>query len=102
MLFYGWKSEYDYRPGVRERSGYQQFNFFEMGIGAPRGPVDFMSDEWQDLYVYAVREAERLKKIFLRAGLGWCSSGGLWVTLEESMKQVVYSGTGIKGNKKVI
>ncbi len=30
----------------------------EVGIGVPRGPVDFMSEEWQDMYVHAVREAE--------------------------------------------
>lgn len=40
--------------------GINNLIFLEVGIGVARGPVDFMSEEWQDLYVHAVREAERL------------------------------------------
>jgi len=76
--------------------------FLEVGIGVPRGPVDFMSEEWQDLFVHAVREAERLGiKILLGAGPGWCGSGGPWVKPEESMKHLVFSETEIEGNKEV-
>lgn len=82
--------------------GISNLIFLEVGIGVPRGPIDFMSQEWQDLYVHAVREAERLGiKILLGAGPGWCGSGGPWVTPEESMKHLVYIETEIKGNKKV-
>jgi hypothetical protein len=82
--------------------GISNLIFLEVGIGVPRGPVDFMSEEWQDLYVHAVREAERLGiKILLGAGPGWCGSGGPWVKPEESMKHLVFSETGIEGNKKV-
>ncbi|MCK5468237.1 MAG: glycoside hydrolase, partial [Cyclobacteriaceae bacterium] len=57
--------------------GISNLIFLEVGIGVPRGPVDFMSEEWQDLFVHAVREAERLEiKILLGAGPGWCGSGG--------------------------
>ncbi len=49
--------------------GISNLIFLEVGIGVPRGPVDFMSEEWQDLYVHAVREAERLGiKIVMGAG----------------------------------
>ncbi len=34
--------------------------FLEVNVGVPRGKVDFLSDEWQELYKHAVREAERL------------------------------------------
>jgi hypothetical protein len=34
--------------------------FLEVNVGVPRGPVNFLSDEWQELYAHAVREAERL------------------------------------------
>lgn len=82
--------------------GIQNLIFLEVGIGVPRGPIDFMSEQWQELYVHAVREAERLGiKILLGAGPGWCGSGGPWVTPEESMKHLVYSETEIKGGKKV-
>jgi hypothetical protein len=82
--------------------GISNLIFLEVGIGVPRGSVDFMSEEWQDLYVHAVREAERLGiKILLGAGPGWCGSGGPWVKPEESMKHLVFSETEFSGNKKV-
>lgn len=85
-----------------KEAGISNLIFLEVGIGVPRGPVDFMSEEWQDLYVHAVREAERLGiRILLGAGPGWCGSGGPWVKPEDSMKHLVYSETEISGNKKV-
>jgi hypothetical protein len=82
--------------------GISNLIYLEVGIGVPRGSVDFMSEEWQDLYVHAVREAERLEiKILLGAGPGWCGSGGPWVKPEESMKHLVFSETEISGNRKV-
>jgi hypothetical protein len=82
--------------------GISNLIFLEVGIGVPRGPVDFMSGEWQDLYVHAVREAERLGiKILLGAGPGWCGSGGPWVKPEESMKHLVFSEKKISGNRKI-
>ncbi|MCD6346856.1 MAG: glycosyl hydrolase [Bacteroidales bacterium] len=82
--------------------GISNLIFLEVGIGVPRGPIDFMSEEWQDLFVHAVREAERLGiKIHMGAGPGWCGSGGPWVKPEESMKHLVFSETEISGNTKV-
>ena len=48
--------------------------FLEVNVGVPRGPVDFMSDEWQDLFVHAIREAERLG-IDSTRGSGPCGAG---------------------------
>ena len=85
-----------------KKVGISTLIFLEVGIGVPRGPVDFMSAEWQDLFVHAVREAERLGiKILLGAGPGWCGSGGPWVKPEESMQHLVFSETTISGNKLV-
>ncbi|HSH20122.1 MAG TPA: glycosyl hydrolase, partial [Draconibacterium sp.] len=82
--------------------GISNLIFLEVGIGVPRGPINFMSEEWQDLYVHAVREAERLGiKILLGAGPGWCGSGGPWVKPEESMKHLVFSEKVVKGGQKV-
>jgi len=82
--------------------GIDNLIFLEVGIGVPRGPVDFMSEEWQEFYVHAVREAERLEiRILLGAGPGWCGSGGPWVKPEESMKHLVYSEKNVTGGKKV-
>lgn len=82
--------------------GINNLIFLEVGIGVPRGPVDFMSEEWQDLYIHAVREAERLGiRILLGAGPGWCGSGGPWVKPEESMKHLVFSETDVMGGNTV-
>jgi len=83
-------------------SGINHVIFLEVGIGVPRGPIDFMSEEWQDHFVHAVRETERLgMKILMGAGPGWCGSGGPWVTPEESMKHLVFSEKEVSGGKEV-
>lgn len=85
-----------------KEAGINNLIFLEVGIGVPRGSVDFMSEEWQELFVHAVRVAERLGiKILLGAGPGWCGSGGPWVKPEESMKHLVFSETEITGGKKL-
>ena len=72
--------------------------YLEVNVGVPRGKVDFLSDEWQDLYVHAVRESERLGiQIILGSGPGWAGSGGPWVKPEQSMMHLVTSSTEVKG-----
>ena len=83
-----------------KEAGISNLIFLEVGLGVPQGPVDFMSEEWQELFVHAVRQAERLGiKILLGAGPGWCGSGGPWVKPEESMRHLVSSETEISGNE---
>jgi hypothetical protein len=72
--------------------------FLEVNVGVPRGKVDFLTDEWQELYKHAVREAERLGiKIVLGSGPGWAGSGGPWVTPAQSMTHLVSSDTIVSG-----
>ena len=72
--------------------------FLEVNVGVPRGKVDFLSDEWQELFKHAVREAERLGiRIILGSGPGWAGSGGPWVTPSQSMMHLVASDTTVKG-----
>lgn len=72
--------------------------FLEVNVGVPRGPVDFLSEEWQNLYVHAVREAERLGiEIILGSGPGWAGSGGPWVKPEQSMQHLVASPVEVQG-----
>jgi len=75
--------------------------FLEVNIGVPRGPVDFMSNKWQDLFVHAVRESERLGiDITLGSGPGWTGSGGPWVKPEQAMQFLLTSVTQAKGPAK--
>jgi hypothetical protein len=72
--------------------------FLEVNVGVPRGKVDFLSDEWQELFKHAVRECERLGiRLVLGSGPGWAGSGGPWVTPSQSMQHLVTSDTVIKG-----
>ncbi len=75
--------------------------FLEVNIGVPRGPIDFMSEKWQDLFVHAVRESERLGiDITLGSGPGWTGSGGPWIKPEQAMQFLLTSATEAKGPAK--
>jgi len=72
--------------------------YLEVDIGVPRGPVKFMSEEWRQHIVHAVREAERLGiELALGTGPGWCGTGGPWVTAAQSMQHLVASETRVQG-----
>jgi hypothetical protein len=63
--------------------------------------VVFDSPEWHELFVWALKEANRLG-ITLGAHNcdGWSTSGGPWITPEMSMKQFVWTKTYMYGGKK--
>lgn len=72
--------------------------FLEVNVGVPRGKVDFLSDEWQDLFKHAVKECERLGiGLTLGSGPGWAGSGGPWVKPEQSMRHLVTFAVEFKG-----
>jgi hypothetical protein len=72
--------------------------FLEVDIGIPKGPVRWMTGAWQDLFVQAVRNAERLGiDITLGIGPGWCGSGGPWIKPEHSMQHLVFSSVDLQG-----
>ncbi|MDH7492661.1 MAG: glycosyl hydrolase [Candidatus Saccharicenans sp.] len=85
-----------------KKAGLSWALFLEVNVGVPRGRVDFLSNEWQDLFTHAVREAERLGiRLIVGSGPGWAGSGGPWVTPEQSMQHLVASETRIKGPGRV-
>ncbi|WP_217452331.1 glycosyl hydrolase [Mucilaginibacter humi] len=78
-----------------KKAGIGNLVFLEVNVGVPRGPVNFLSPQWQDLFKHAVRESERLDiEITLGIGPGWTGSGGPWVK-----PGAIYATTGIGGNK---
>lgn len=81
-----------------KRAGIGHVVFLEVNVGVPRGPVDFFSREWQNLFRHAVREAERLGiEITLGVGPGWTGSGGPWVSPDQSMQHLVSSSVDVSG-----
>ncbi|WP_423128721.1 glycosyl hydrolase [Gaoshiqia sp. Z1-71] len=72
--------------------------FLEVNVGVPRGKVDFLSDEWQELFAHAMKESKRLGiTLTLGVGPGWTGSGGPWVKAEESMRHLVSSSVELRG-----
>ena len=72
--------------------------FLEVNVGVPRGKIDFLSEEWQELFKHAVKECERLGiEFILGSGPGWAGSGGPWVKPEQSMRHLVASATSVTG-----
>ncbi len=75
--------------------------YMEVGVGIKRGPVKFMSPEWQELLGHAFSEADRLGiELTMAAGPGWCGTGGPWVKPELSMQHLVASETAATGPAK--
>lgn len=68
----------------------------------PKGDVLFMSKEWQELFAFSLDEADRLG---LELGFhncdGWSTSGGPWITPENSMKELVWSKQIVQGGQHV-
>jgi hypothetical protein len=81
-----------------KRAGIGGAIYLEVGIGIERGPIEFMSEPWQELLGRAFSEADRLGlQIALAAGPGWCGTGGPWVRPDQSMQHLVASKTQVEG-----
>lgn len=75
-----------------KKAGIGNLIFLEVNVGVPRGPVDFLSDQWIPLFKHAEMEARRLGiEITLGIGPGWTGSGGPWVKARQSMQHLVSS-----------
>ncbi|HEV2454583.1 MAG TPA: glycosyl hydrolase, partial [Verrucomicrobiae bacterium] len=66
--------------------------------GIPRGPVVFMSPEWQDDFKFAVQEADRVGlHLCVENCAGWSSSGGPWITASNAMQKITTSEVRVTG-----
>ena len=72
-------------------------HIFDVSIGIPKGPVDFNSPAWLDCVRWAAHEAKRLGiELGLSNCSGFSSSGGPWVTPEDSMKKLVWTEASVE------
>ncbi|MDR3229172.1 MAG: hypothetical protein LBT53_07160, partial [Puniceicoccales bacterium] len=70
----------------------------ELGYGniPPRGPADFLSDEWRSIFRHMIDEAKRLDlKINMFASAAFAGGGGFWIRPEHSMQILTFSETTI-------
>ena len=69
-----------------------------VGAGIPAGPVKFFSNQWRELFRFAVSEAERLgMEVSMNACDGWTGTGGPWIKPEEAMMKLVWTKKTING-----
>jgi len=77
------------------------FNF-DVGTDIPKGPVEYLSEEWLQLKKHALQEADRLGLEFVMHNCpGWSSSGGPWITPELAMQQLTWSEVYVAGSKQI-
>jgi hypothetical protein len=81
-----------------EKVGIGGILLFNVSQGIPNGPVKYNSAEHHALLRHAAAECERLGLSFgVHNCDGWSSSGGPWISPEQSMKMVVWSETISEG-----
>ena len=85
-----------------KRAGLAGVHIFNISYGTPAGPVTFLSQEWMDLTLFAIEEADRLE---LQTGMhncpGWSASGGSWIEPKNAMKKIIFSEYKSEGGKKI-
>jgi hypothetical protein len=87
---------------IKEK-GMKGVTLFNLGAYYPQGDVTFMTDEWLDLFDFAVDECERLGLDFsFQMCDGWGASGGPWVDKENAMKVLTSEKTTIEGGNSIL
>lgn len=78
------------------------FTAFSVLDQIPPGPVGYMDKEWLGLMEHAVRESDRLGlEMCMHNCAGWSSSGGPWISAEQSMQEIFFTETEVKGGQRV-
>ncbi len=83
-----------------KRAGIGGVAIMDVDQGAPKGPVEFGTPVWVDLFKHMCGEAARLGlQVNMNNDAGWSGSGGPWITPALSMQKLVWTETTIKGPK---
>ncbi len=81
-----------------KRVGVSGVLIMEVGQNAPRGPVDFLSDPWREMYSYMLAEAKRNGiEVNMNNDPGWNGSGGPWIKPDEAMQMLSWTETEVVG-----
>ncbi|WP_159020701.1 glycosyl hydrolase [Algibacter sp. L3A6] len=75
-----------------KKVGLSGFQLFDVGLRVPHGGTVFNSKEYHDKVAFAISEADRLGlEMGINSASGWSSTGGPWITPDNSMKMLVWS-----------
>lgn len=108
QTWWHWTSSYVTRAGITadleamKEIGFGGAHLFATGLSKmPEGPK-VLSEQWRELFRFASQEAKRLG---LELGAhncpGWTSSGGPWISPENSMQTVVWSAVDVDGGREL-
>jgi len=102
-VYWWWLNGYVTREGIlkdldeMKRQGIAGVLVFNAGGGPTPKTIPFMSDEWRDLFRFAVEEAgKRAIEVSLNLCSGW-NAGGPWIAAEEAPQALVFSSLRVRG-----
>ncbi|MDR1923426.1 MAG: hypothetical protein LBQ66_03535 [Planctomycetaceae bacterium] len=88
-----------------EKVGIGGVLIMEVGQNAPAGKVDFLSEQWRELFKLTINEAARHGiEVNMNNDAGWNGSGGKWITPELGMQVLTWTESKItkpKENEKI-
>jgi len=107
LVFWHWINGNITKDGIRcdledmRRVGIAGVILVDVSVKTPPGPVRFGSPAWNDHLNYAMETAGELGLDFIISNCpGWALAGGPWVSVEDSMKKLVWTETTVKGPVK--
>ena len=78
--------------------GVQNFDAHLMTPKIVDTPVQYMSDDWQQKFQFALAKARQYDFEFgIAASPGWSETGGPWVKPKDGMKKITWSETDVTG-----
>jgi hypothetical protein len=106
--FWPWMNGNVTREGITldleamERVGIGGVMMFDGSTYLPAGPAGYLDDRWRALVTHAIKEGNRLGiDVGMHNGPGWSSSGGPWISPEQSMQQLVWTETTVQGGRSI-
>ncbi len=87
-----------------KRVGIGGFHCFDAGLTTPQiveHRIEYMSEEWKDIFGTAVRKADEYgMEVAVAGSPGWSETGGPWVAPAQAMKKIVWSEVDAVGGKE--
>jgi hypothetical protein len=78
--------------------GVQNFDAQLMTPQIVENPVSYMTDEWADMFRFALSEADKYDfEYTIAASPGWSETGGPWVKPQDGMKKLVWTTQRVQG-----
>ncbi len=104
ICFWGWVAGHVTKEGIRadlqamKDAGMRGAILFDVSLYMPQGPVMYGTPEWRDCVDFAIQTAAEMGLVIsLQNCPGWATSGGPWVSVNQSMKQLSTAELPVSG-----